>query len=85
MKLSHEQLKQLIVDSLMVYHDPDPARRIVDGEQVGYLRFCPIETPMFRHGISISVIVQSGKEDEVKALVADYIAESLCSLLDGDD
>lgn len=74
-----ENLRQRIINSLVVYHDRVREARL--GYQVGYLRFIPIETKTFRHGISIYIEVKKGEEAYIKGVVADYLLEAFESII----
>ena len=74
-----ENLRQRIIDSLVVYHDRDREARV--GYQVGYLRFIPVETETFRHGISIYIEIKKGDEDYTRGIVADYLLEAFESII----
>lgn len=79
MILTEEQkssLRERLRESLVLYFD--------SSSPTGYLRFCPLSTPVFPHGLSIGVKVPAKLQedvDDVKDKVADFLVEGLECLL----
>lgn len=53
-------------NTLLVYHDGDKA----------YLRLAPLETPRFRHGISLATPVPEEHLEEFREAVWQYLKEA---------
>lgn len=74
-------LHQRILGSLVVYHDgPRP-----------YLRFVPVETSTFRHGLSLNVALPETfetnsreKVERIRETVAEYLEQCILSLTHRD-
>ena len=73
--MDRSELKQRIKNSLWIYHD------YAKGVDTKYLRFVPLETPQFRHGISFGVTI-GADDDAAKDAVADYLVDSFLCLVE---
>ena len=67
---SEQDLRQRILESLIIYQD---------GTQQ-CLRFCPIDTPPFRHGLSLNIKLGDHVRD--REIVADYLVKCVEVLTD---
>jgi hypothetical protein len=63
-----------IRDSLQLYFDSD-------GCTTGYLRFCPLSTQIFPHGLSIGVRTSADDIERSKDKVTDFLVEAFECLL----
>jgi len=66
---NEQDLRQRILESLIIYWN---------GTQQ-YLRFCPIDMPPFRHGLSLNVKLGDDLQRD-REIIADYLVECVESL-----
>jgi hypothetical protein len=67
--------KASIRDSLQIYFD------LGSQSSLAYLRFCPLSTKVFPHGLSIGVRVPAGDIEFAKDKVTDFLVEAFECLL----
>jgi hypothetical protein len=73
-KLADEQKTAIAEAVIVCYHNGTP-----------YLRFCPLETDVFRFGLSINLRIEyvdgAFQIEEAKSAVVEYLVDGLESLL----
>lgn len=67
-------LKQRIIESLIVYYD------YPRGVGAMHLRFIPVETDGFRHGLPFDIAIDRANKDDIMQRVADYLVDAMRSL-----
>lgn len=68
-------LKQRIIESLIVYYDYPSG-----GVGAMHLRFIPVETDGFRHGLPFDIAIDRANKDDIMQRVADYLVDAMRSL-----